>query len=318
MQRSRRQILAAFTALPVLAPAVVRAQPALTTIRVGSLRSETATPLAYAIRAGLFERAGLRIELSKLTSGGAAAVAVASGALDVGLTSLLTVVVGHARGIPFTIVAPSGIRLPTSDGGLLVASTSALRTAKDFIGKTISTAALDDIVALSMFAWLDQNGVDPKSVKFVEIPQLAALAALEQGRVDGVSLTNPAFTVALAGGKTRLVANIFIAIASRYLLGAWFSTSGWVEKNRTTAQQFARVLGDASSYVNTHANETIDDLVETTGVDRSFAVRMKRTVLTPTVVAAEIQPVIDAAAKYKFLEKSYPAAELVSDTALKP
>ena len=44
---------------------------------------------------------------------------------------------------------------------------------------------------------------------------------------------------------------------------------------------------------------------------------MRRTIQTPSVVAAEIQPVIDMAVKYKILEKGYSATELVSDVAVK-
>ena len=54
---------------------------------------------------------------------------------------LLTIVIGHARGVPFTIVAPTGLWVPSSEGGLLVASSSPLRAARDFVGKTLLLAA---------------------------------------------------------------------------------------------------------------------------------------------------------------------------------
>jgi NitT/TauT family transport system substrate-binding protein len=315
MKLSRLQMVAGSAA--VLLPTVVRAQTAVATVRTGAVPSEQALPFVYAMRAGLFERAGLRIENSKLPSGSAIAAAIAGNALDIGLSSMLSLVVGRARGVPFTIVAPSGLWLPSSEGGLLVASSSPLRTPKDFLGKTVSTAAVNDINSVAMQAWLDHDGLDFKAVKFVEIPQLAAPVALEQGRIDGAMLTNPAFTIAVSGGKARFVANVYSAISPRFLLGAMFSTTGWVERNRSAAERFSRVIAEASTYVNTHVNETIDDLVEFTGVERSLIARMKRSQFGPTVVLAEVQPMIDAAAKYKAIEKGYPASELVSDVALK-
>ena len=64
---SRRHALTTVAAAVGLAPTVVRAQ-ALATIRVGGPPAEQALPLFYANRAGLFERAGIKLELS----GGAA------------------------------------------------------------------------------------------------------------------------------------------------------------------------------------------------------------------------------------------------------
>jgi NitT/TauT family transport system substrate-binding protein len=319
MKISRRHALAGGAlAVPFLVPAPVRAQPAPLTIRIGTLPTEQALPYAYAVRAGLFERAGIRLEVSKIASSGAAvAAAVAGGALDIGISSMLSMVLGHARGLPFTIVAPSGVFVRDTDAGLIVPINSTLRTPADFVGKIISAAAVNDINALAMMAWLDQAGVDIKAVKFVEIPQLAAPAALEAGRIDGATISNPAFTMAVGTGKARFVANIYTAIAPRLLMVAWFSTYDWVRNNRVAAERFARVIADASNYVREHVPETVDDLVSFTGVDRALAAKMKRTLFTPNLVPAEIQPIIDVAAKYKVIEKGFPASEICADTAVR-
>jgi NitT/TauT family transport system substrate-binding protein len=317
MKLSRQQALATIAAGLTLRPAGAGAQAAPATIRIGAPPTEQMLPGVYAMRAGLFERAGIKIELTKMPSGAAVAAAIAAGALDIGNSSMLAIVLGHSRGVPFTIVAPSGLWLPTSEGGLVAASSSPLRTAKDFVGKTISAAAVNDINSLAMKAWMDQNGADSSSLKVVEIPQLAAPVALEQGRVDGITVTNPAFTLATSGGKARLVANIWSAISPRLLLVCWFSTTSWVERNRGVAERFSRVIAEAATYCNSHVEETIGDLVDLTGLDRSLVARMKRTFQTTTVSAGEVQPLIDVAAKYKAIEKAFPANEIIAETALK-
>ena len=146
------------------------------------------------MRAGLFDRAGIKIELTKMRSGAAVSAAVAGGGLDAGGTSLLALILGQAHGIPFTIIAAANnMAVEGYEGGLLVQSGSPLHDAKDFAGKTVSAAAVNDIVTLSLWAWMDQNGADWRSLKVVEIPQPAAAAALEQGRVDGAYITGAAF-----------------------------------------------------------------------------------------------------------------------------
>ena len=317
MTLSRRTLVAAAAAGLLAVARALWAQPAPATIRIATVPSEQALPLAYAQRAGLFDRVGLKLEVSRGSSGAALAAAIAGGALDIALTSILAVVLGHPRGIPFAIIAPSGLMLTDSDSGMFVLNTSPLRTAKDFNGKTIGAASVVDLNTLAMKTWMDRNGGDSSSFKVVEIPQLAQFAALEAGRIDAAVLTNPAFTLAMATGKARVVANIYGAIAPRYLFGLWFTTTGWVERNRSVAERFAHVIADAAIYCNTHVPETVDDVVASTGFERSLVLRMKRSVQTPNVLASDLQPVIDAAAHYKMIDASYPAAELISDAAVR-
>lgn len=311
----RRRILAlAFVA--ALMPALVAAQPApsITTIRVGASPDAYVTPLLYAMRTGLFRRAGLDVELTKLSSGAAGSAAVAGGALDVGKSSLLALILGHARGVPFTILAPSGLLA----GGLLVRTSSSLREAKDFAGATIATAAVLDLDVLAIKTWLDRNGGDSRAIKFAEIPSSAAPAALEAGRVDGAMLVDPAFTVAQASGKARVVADIFSAIAPRLLGAVWYSTTGYVEQNHAAMERFARVIAEASAYANAHPNDMLPDLLAYTGIDPALAARMRPVAFSSTVAASDIEPVIDAAVKYQLLERPFSASELISDAAWSP
>lgn len=310
---SRRLALVSFGAL-TLTPRSIGAQPAPVTLRVGHPPTETATPLLYAQRAGLFERVGIKIELTKMSSGAAVASAVAGGALDAGGTSLLSLIIGHTRGIPFTIVAAANnMSTETYEGGLLVQRDSPYHEAKDLNGKTFSAAAVGDIVTLTIWAWMDQNGADWRSVKVVEIPQPVQAAALVQGRIDSAYVTGAAFADASADPRLRVLGRIYSSIAPRYASTAWFSTRDWVAKNHAVAQRFARVMSEAAGYTNAHPDETLPDMLAYTGMERSVALKMHRAIFSTVLHPSDLQPVIDASAKYKFIEKSYPASELISD-----
>ncbi len=223
----RSNALALLGALAV-APAAVRAQTAPVVVRVASSADDPVSPVLYAIRTGMFAKAGLDVQISRMNGGAAISAAVAGGALEIGKSSLLGLAIGHVRGVPFTMIAPSGIWTGENEGGLIVAASSPLHTAKDFAGKTISAASTVDINTIATQAWIDQNGGDPRNVKFVELPPLAAPAALEAGRIDAATLFNPAYTQAVGSGKARLVALIFNAVAKRFWQAAWFTTTDCV------------------------------------------------------------------------------------------
>jgi NitT/TauT family transport system substrate-binding protein len=290
------------------------AQNSLTTIRVGATPIDSLAPVAYAMRTGMFEKAGLQIELSMMGSGNAITAAVVGGALDIGLSSLVAIIQGHLRGIPLTIVAPGGLWVDSDTAGLVVPKTSSLRKASDFNGKTISTNALASLDTVSMQAWVDQNGGDSKTLHFFELPAAAAEAALTQGRIDASLLSNPQYATAIADGA-RSIAHVYDAVGRQFSLGVWVAMQGFVDKNHAVVERFSRVVADAGAYARAHPESTVNDEAQYTKQDPSVIAHMTRQRMGTTISASDIQPVIDASAKYKFTERAFPASELMSDAA---
>jgi len=320
MRMKRASSLAAVGAAVLVAKAASTAfaqTPALTTLRVGAVPADSLSPILYAIRTGMFEKTGLHVELQTLGGGDAVAQAVVSGALDIGLTSLVAVMQAHVRGIPVGIIAPGGLWIDANVAGLLVAKDSPLKSARDFNGKIVSTASLLALGTVAMDAWMDQNGGDSKTVRFLELPWTAAGAALAQGRVDAAIVDNPAYAQALADGSLRTVTRVYTAIARQFLLGVWIATGGYLQANHGIAVRFARVIAEAAAFTRTHPELTVDDVARVTKQDRDVIAHMQRTWVGTTVNVADIQPVIDAAAKYHLIAQAFPAAEIVSDAAVR-
>lgn len=289
----------------------------LTTVRVGAVPADSLSPLLYAMRTGMFEKAGLKLELQTLGGGDAVTQAMVGGALDIGLTSLVSLMQAHQRGIPLFIIAPGGLWIDQNVAGLLVLVDSPLKTARDLDGKVVSTASLLALGTVAMDAWMDQNGGDSKTVRFLELPWTAAGAALHQGRIDAAIVDNPAYAQALADGSVRTVTRVYTAIAKQFLLGAWFVTGDYLAKNRSVVTRFARVWADAAAFTRTHSGLTVDDVAQSTKQDRSVIAHMQRTWVGTTVSLGDIQPVIDVAARYHLIDKSFPAAEIVSDAVVR-
>ena len=79
-------------------PAAGSAQAAPERILVGASSDDVVRPLLYAVDAGLFKKAGLDVELVKLSNGAAVAAAVAGGSVQLGKGSALTPVQAYAKG----------------------------------------------------------------------------------------------------------------------------------------------------------------------------------------------------------------------------
>jgi len=293
------------------------ASPAPDTIRVATAGDDNAAPLLYADKAGLFRKAGLDVQITTMKSGAAIAAAVAGGALDIGKSSLTGLIAAHLRGIDFTLIAPSGMYVKEAPiGALVVTADSTIKTPKDFAGKTISAAALNDINVVATQAWLEEHGVDSSTVHFVEIPESAASTALAQKRIDGSTVLNPVLAEMLSGGKNRIAATVFDGIANRFMISGWFASSAYVASHRDIVDRFDRVMQQAEAYANTHHAETLDLVVAFTGIDAATVAGMTRPTYPTALDPRDIQPLIDAEVKYKVIDKSFAAADLISPVAL--
>lgn len=140
-------------------------------------------PVLYAQRAGLFAHAGLNVVLDRANNGGAVAAAIAGGSTDIGKGDIGMIILAHAHDVPLVILAPAAVYDPrTPDCVLLVPASSAIRSPRDLVGKTIGVASLNSVMTVATQAWLDASGVSWASTQFVEIPYSQMGLALARAR----------------------------------------------------------------------------------------------------------------------------------------
>jgi NitT/TauT family transport system substrate-binding protein len=306
----------AFSA-PLRAIAQSPSAAALANVRVGVPPSQDVGPILYAIRTGLFAKSGLNVDLQQMTNGSAISAAVAGGALEIGFSSLQSVIAGHARGVSFSMIAPGGVYAPEDPYAyMFVRKDSALKTGSDLNGKTLGSPALKDLDWIANAEWMEKNGGDFKSAKTIELPNPALLPALIDGRLDAYTVGQPWATVAQDSGNVRVIGKSFEAIAPHFLMTGWFATNEYVERNRNVVDRFDRVLLAATRYANAHKTDMIPLLATFTKLDPSLIARTMKGSEGEYLDAREIQPMIDATAKYGVIDKPFNAQDLISPAAL--
>lgn len=305
------------TALRIMATALVAgaARPAraddLPAIAIGTTPIDAGAQPYYAQSMGFFKSAGIDARITALANGAELAAAVASGALDIGQSNVVSIATAHERGIPFVLVAPASLyswKVPQS--ALIVAAASPIRTAKDLEGKTVAVSGLKTISQLGPEAWIDKNGGDLTAVKFIEMPFSAMNAALAQGRVDAALISEPELSSGLAGGGERLVANAYDAIAKEFLIGAWFTTRSWAAANPDLLRRYVAAMEQTARWANGHHADTARILEAETHVPVSPLA--KRVVYGETLDATLIQPLLDASLAYGLLKQHVGANDLIA------
>jgi NitT/TauT family transport system substrate-binding protein len=290
--------IALAVALLIATPMPALAQ-ALPTVHVMVTPIDSAAEVWYAQDMGFFAKQGLNVDIQPGNNGSAIATAVSTDAVDIGYSDLVTLAKGYLKGIPFVAIAPAAIWTSEAPvAGLVVLSTSPVKSAKDLAGKTLAVPGLGTLAEYSPRAWIDQNGGDATATKFLEMPYAAMPAALTAGRIDAAYISEPFFAVVKR--DVRVLGYSHNAIAKQFLQSAWFTTPQWAKDHPDLVKRFAAAMRETAQWANQKANKarSADILAKYTKIDPATVAAMERARFGDTLSAASIQPAIDVTAKY--------------------
>jgi NitT/TauT family transport system substrate-binding protein len=297
------------------AAAVVSAQRSLAEspaiIEVGASATDSSALAIYAYELGLFKDAGLDVHIEIAPNMGSIIPGAVSGAYHIGTANIGNIAVAKDRGIPMHVIAAGGVYAPSSPTALLlVPSDSPAKTAADLNGKVIAVNGLRaDISMFETQSYLDRNGADSKTMKYLEVPFPEMGVALAQHRVDCAFVIEPFLTVAKR--NARVFADPSTGIAPRFQTSALFATDGWLQGNADAARRFAAVIRQTAQWANGHHKESGAILIRYAKLDPEVAAVMQRQQYGLRLEAAMIQPVLDAAVRYGVIRKPLAAADIM-------
>jgi NitT/TauT family transport system substrate-binding protein len=312
MNRGRLLSLLGSTAAIPLAARPAFGQ-ALTPIKVATTPTDIGAQPFYATAMGFFKAQGLDADTQIISNGAAITSAVLGGAIDIAQSNVVSLALAHQRGLDVVVIAPAGVyssKEPTS--AIVVKSSSPYKTAKDLNGKVIACNGLQNISQIGPEAWLDKNGADLSTIKWTDMPFPDMLAALDTGRVDAALIAEPVLSDALAHGN-RDLGNAYDAVASSFLIGAWFTTGAWAKAHPDVVKRFQKAMLVTAVWANKNRPQSAEILAKATKIQ--FEPTMKRTTYGEKLDAAMMQPLIDATAKYGTLKTAFPAIDLVAPEA---
>ena len=285
------------------------------TLRVGNVPIDSSSEIFAAQSAGFLSKAGIAVDIQSFTNGNAISAALASGALDIGGVNVLSLAAAHQKGLPLKIVGSGATytsKNPTTV--MLVPNDSPLHVPRDLNGKTVAVNVLQGIAHVSAESWIDKNGGDSKSVKFIEFPFAAMPAALAANRVDAAVVAEPQLTQ--SRNDTRLFGKSYDGIADLWMIDAWTANDAWIFANPDVALRFSAAMRQAAVWANQNHDKTAEFVSAATKIDISIVRAMRRATFLEHVNLSVVQPVIDVGAQYGALTSRFPAADLFYAGAL--
>lgn len=305
----KRATFASLAAGAAAAPSLVRAQTAPTVIRLGTAAVESYALAIYGAERGFFKAAGLDVQIQTFPGGGGVMTAAAGGALDMGCANVGAQANAFMHSLPFAMVAAGGNYSSADPTTVLaIAKNSTLKTGKDLNGKTIGCTTLKDLQQASIMKWVDINGGDSSTLKFIEIPVTEMAPALDAGRLDAACLLEPSLTA--AKNDIKVLAKCYDAIAKTLTITTHFANTAWLDAHPAAAHAFIGAMHQTAQWANKNRSETAAILARITKIPPATLAVMARVVYGESLDPKTIQPVIDATAEYKFIPKTFNVTEM--------
>jgi NitT/TauT family transport system substrate-binding protein len=291
---------------------------AQTKLHIGTMKIGDLSPFFFALDRGFFKDSGLDINVTAMVGGAAIAPALASGALNVGWSNVISIYQGHIEGFDYRFIANGAInKRATNDVfGFQVAEDSPIKSAKDLSGKTIAANTLGSIIQASGMHWIDNNGGDSSKVKWVEVPFPQMEALLVKKHIDAFVAVEPFVTVpSKVNKKTRVLGYPLGGIAPRLLIASYFCSEAWIQKNADTVRAFIAALNRGIDAHNANPEEARTTIARHTGLKPDFLKVMALPAFERRILESDLQPMMDVAFHYKLIGRKFPPRELISRLA---
>jgi NitT/TauT family transport system substrate-binding protein len=313
---TRSRIVTVLAGIVLLAAPVAPASAAgdaVVTLRVGAGANDTVSNLFYAERLGYFKARNLDVQIQLMTSGASEAAALAGGSLDIAESNVVSTSAAHLRGIPFVYIAPGAqytSAAPTSQ--LVCSKAAAVRSGKDFNGKSVAVVALGDLSQLGPAVWIQATGGNVDTVHYIEMPATSMPAAIARGTVQAGLLPEPTLEIALRDPALTVCAKAFDMIAPQFMLNGWITTTDWLKKNPDVARRFREAMLEAAVWGNKNHKASAEIFKQFSKAPPEVIDTMTRATFAERFDPKLFQPVINAAAKNNFIDKLFPAGDIIA------
>jgi NitT/TauT family transport system substrate-binding protein len=229
----------------------------LTALRVAMFPAGATLPVHAAITKRLFERNGLRIELTEGQDLPVFMAALAKGQYDIAQGVPTLVLIGAEKGLDLQIVSSIQRSSRKRPNGVWITKDASIDSVAQLEGKTIGVPSLTGILTDSMVYLLQRSGVERNEVKFVATPFPSMGDQLEAGRVDAVVATIP-FSSAIAARGFRLHDDVIVEAVRDASDGAvetamtsvWDTSRTFAKEHPETIVAWRKTLTEAIAFLN--------------------------------------------------------------------
>jgi ABC-type nitrate/sulfonate/bicarbonate transport system substrate-binding protein len=246
---SRLSLFTIFLSFFFLESLQVNAQN-LIPIRVAYVPVATWLPSWVAKEKGFFEKNGLNATLTPIQNLSLLPPTMGK-QFDFAASTAPDLIKAAANGID-VIAVTGGVVESSSKQSMqvIVRKNSGINSPKDLKGKIIATPSTGAIMHVATLSWLKKNGVDPNSIRAVEVPFPNMVDQLKASRVDALELLQPFVGQILSQPDYMSIGNSMLSVSDPVLFVFWIANGGWAKSNMDTVKKWSQSIADANDFID--------------------------------------------------------------------
>jgi len=217
-------------------------------IAVGGKSALYYLPLTITERLGYFKDEGLNVRVSDFAGGTRSLEAVVGGSADVVSGSYEHTINMQSKKINFQAFVLSGAA-PQISIGIATAKAAGYKGPRDLKGLKVGVSAPGSSTNMVANYFIAKGGLKPSDISVIGIGAGSnVIAAVDQGRVDVVSQTDPAVTILEKEGKIKVIAETRTPEGTEKLFGgpmpaaSLYAPIEFVKKNPNTVQALTNAM----------------------------------------------------------------------------
>jgi len=217
-------------------------------IAVGGKTALYYLPLTLTERLGYFKDEGLNVRISDFAGGTRSLEAVVGGSADVVNGSYEHTINMQARKQHFQAFVLSGAA-PQISVGIVTAKAASYKSPKDLKGLKVGVSAPGSSTNMVINFLIAKGGLKPTDISIIGTGAGATvIAAVDQGRVDVISQTDPAVTILEKQGKIKIIAETRTPEGTEKIFGgpmpaaSFYAPVEYVKKNPGTVQALTNAM----------------------------------------------------------------------------
>lgn len=280
-------------------------------IKISISPTADAAAVEVALQKGYFEAEGLNVKREISQSGALALPKLENGGLDVVYCNYLTVYEKQASGAMKLRIINEGHLGGKGFVVILVNPKSKITKISQLRGKRIAVNVRKNIAELLAAITLRINGVNPKNVKFVEVPFPDVAAALKARRVDAALTAEPFITQAETTVGATQLADTMTGPLSSFPINGYIVTDEFVKQYPRTAAAVQRALGKAQRDLANDEQLVREVLPKFTKIDKNTAEVIRIGEFPTSVNPVRLQRVADFMKQFGLLEERLDVRQLL-------
>lgn len=217
-------------------------------IAVGGKSALYYLPLVITEQLGYFKDEGLNVRISDFAGGTRSLESVVGGSADVVSGAYEHTINMQSRKIPFQAFVLAGAA-PQISVAIASKHAGSYKTPKDLKGLKVGVSAPGSSTNMVVNYLLAKGGLKPTDVAIIGIGAGAnVISAVDQGRVDVISQTDPAVTILERDGKVKVIAETRTPEGTEKIFGgpmpaaSLYAPVEFVKKNPNTVQALTNAM----------------------------------------------------------------------------